>query len=462
MLSKVVKVLLGMFVRVLNTDGGKRLLEQHGSKMLTNLLLLFLGRSDVWRKKRMVQVAMIVSNIGMQVFSNPNTPEPVKQGLANIVQGFASVAKRRKWRRKYGVAPTFFTMDPTDRCNLHCYGCYAGAKNVGNNLPFRTMDRAILEMKENFGIRFVVLSGGEPFFHWKDMATLAYLHRDISFLVYTNGTLISEEVVTRLAELGNIFPAISLEGFEEETDARRGKGHFQRIMRVMDALKEAGVVFGFSATATSENAETVSSDEFVDLLIDKGCKFGWYFIYIPIGQEPDTKLMVAPEQRRKMAEQLYKWRDQQKPILVADFWNDGPLVGGCIAGGKRYFHLKADGSISPCVFCTLAAANIYHIDPKHCRFGPITDTVLFSSLFKAYREAQAKIYHYAAPCPIIDYPYLLREILEESKPRILPNTPEGFFDGDLCRELDKRAKFWRDHCHQGNHLKGSSFALPCF
>lgn len=460
MLAKAIPILIDRFVRLAGTSWGKRILERSGPKILTTLLLVFLGRSDNWRKKRMAQIAIIASNIGIRAFTSSHTPEAVKWGIVNIVKGFASVRKRRKWRKKYGVAPTFFTMDPTDRCNLNCYGCYAGAESgkTGNDLSFTLMDRAILEMGANFGVRFVVLSGGEPFRRWKDVATLAYLHRDVSFLVYTNGTLITEEVVTRLAELGNIFPAISVEGFERETDARRGKGHFQRIMRVMDALNQAGIVFGFSATATSENAGVVSSDKFVDYYIGKGCKFGWYFIYIPIGRNPDMDLMVSPEQRRNLAEQIYKWRDEQKPILVADFWNDGPLVGGCIAAGRRYFHLKASGDIGPCVFCTLSAGNIKEINSANCEVGPLTDVILFSRLFKDYRWVQGNIHCLAAPCPIIDQPDLLAVVGRESAgAKRLPNTPEWFDDieSPTRQEFFERARAWQTHCKQGNHLKGA-------
>ena len=411
----------------------------------------------------MIEVAAIAAKVGRKVFSDPNTPEAVKNGLLNVAVAMANAKKRNRWRKQYGVAPSFFTMDPTSRCNLHCDGCYAGSEAKGDDLSLETMSNAVEEMRTNFGVHFVVLSGGEPFLRWSEIAQMAARFRDVTFMVYTNGTLLSEDIVARMAQLGNIFPAISVEGWENETDARRGRGHFNRIKQVMDALKKAGIVFGFSATATSQNAGIVSSDKFIDFLIEKGCVFGWYFIYVPIGRNPDVGLMVSPKQRLEMAENLYRWRREGKPIIIADFWNDGPLVGGCIAGGRRYLHLKADGSISPCVFCTLAAANINKIDPAKCKFGPITDTILYSSLFRKYRKAQMKIRNVAAPCPIIDDPYLLREAFGRSlDATILSNTPPGFFDPGsvLGEKLYGNAHAWRECCHQGQHLRGSVYANP--
>jgi MoaA/NifB/PqqE/SkfB family radical SAM enzyme len=90
---------------------------------------------------------------------------------------------------------------------------------------------------------------------------------------------------------------ISLEGFQAETDARRGKGVFLKIMESMDNLREAGVPFGFSSMVTRHNAETIASDEFNDMLIRKGCLVGWHFLYIPEGRDADVDLMPTAEQR---------------------------------------------------------------------------------------------------------------------------------------------------------------------
>jgi len=45
-----------------------------------------------------------------------------------------------------------------------------------------------------------------------------------------------------LAELGNVLPCISVEGFEKETDTRRGNGHFEKVVTAMDNLRDGGWV----------------------------------------------------------------------------------------------------------------------------------------------------------------------------------------------------------------------------
>jgi MoaA/NifB/PqqE/SkfB family radical SAM enzyme len=161
--------------------------------------------------------------------------------------------------------------------------------------------------------------------------------------------LIDEGMVEQFVELGNVVPAISLEGFREETDGRRGKGQFDRITKVMDRLKEAGIFFAISTTQTSKNTDTLTSDDFIDFLIEKGCFLLWNFHYLPIGRAPDLSLMTTPEQRNRIRERFAYFR-ATKPLLMVDFWNDGCLTQGCIAGGRKYFHVNPGGMWSP-VFC---------------------------------------------------------------------------------------------------------------
>ncbi|GAH67635.1 unnamed protein product, partial [marine sediment metagenome] len=169
-----------------------------------------------------------------------------------------------------------------------------------------------------------------------------------------------------------------LGGFEKETDRRRGKGAWARIMKSMDVLNDNGVLFGFSVTATRDNNELVVSDEFVDLLIEKGAFVGWYFNYIPIGKEPDMELMPTPEQRDYRRKRILEIRKSKK-LIAADFWNDGPLVNGCMAGGKNYLHINANGDVEPCVFVHFAADNI--------KGKSLTD-ILTSDFFMAFRKRQ--------------------------------------------------------------------------
>ena len=186
----------------------------------------------------------------------------------------------------------------------------------------------------------------------KDLFDLLGENQDNYFMMYTNGTLITREVAERMADLGNISPAISVEGWERETDDRRGKGVFRRVQEAMQNLRAAGVPFGISVTATRENAEVILSESFLDFYFGhQGALYGWIFQYMPIGRGFTADWMVTPEQRRWMLEQELTLLRDKKRFLV-DFWNGGPMTLGCIAAGRPggYFYVDWNGNIAPACF----------------------------------------------------------------------------------------------------------------
>ncbi len=364
--------------------------------------------------------------------------------IANEI--IAGQRKRRSIIEQEGInIPTFFVVSPTMRCNLHCYGCYsaeyARTDDLDPNLLNRVLDEAV-----ELAIYFVVVSGGEPFLY-KPLLDIFQRHEDIYFQIYTNGTFIDRKMAQRLAELGNVLPCISVEGFKKETDTRRGSGHFEKVVNAMDSLRDAGVPFGYSATATRENNELICSEEFVDFYADKGCIIGWYFNYVPIGRNPDMSLMPTPEQRDHRRRQIESLR-QRKYILLADFWNDGPIAGGCIAGGRRYFHVNNKGDIEPCAFVHFAVDNIHD--------KSLLEIFRGSPLFRAVQSRQPYGENLLRPCMIIDHPHILREVIRESGARATHAGAEKVLT-ELSQALDEYArgyariadKAWETHTESG-------------
>lgn len=355
---------------------------------------------------------------------------------------------RESLKNKLGYwAPYLFVISPSMRCNLNCYGCYAGEyekSGTETDLPWELLDSALKQAKE-MGIYFVVVSGGEPFVYphfWRMLEE----HNDMYFQCYTNGTLIDKKAAKRLAKLGNLLPCISVEGFEEETDARRGKGHFKKILKVFKNLRKEGLLFGYSATATRQNNELVGSEEFVDFYVKQGCFIGWYFNYIPIGRKPSFELVPTPEQRMWRRKQLTSMR-MGKDIIIADFWCDGTLCGGCIAGGRHYFHINNHGDVEPCVFCHFAKDNM--------RDRPLEE-ILDSDFFRSFRRRQPYNDNLLRPCAIIDNPQVLREAVRENGAYPTHEGADSIIT-EFAGELDKYAKEYgkvADREWYGNYLPG--------
>lgn len=386
-----------------------------------------LGEKFLIRKKNIKRIAQAIrkafeknhpaTKLVMDTFSSLS-----KQCKEKFIENFfvhaaiLGLQKQRKIVEKLGFGlPWLLVISPTARCNLQCQGCYAGEYSKEDTLPFEEVDRILTEAKE-LGIYFITISGGEPFI-WPHLFKLFEKHQDMYFQVYTNGTLLTETMAEKLAELGNVAPGISVEGFKEETDLRRGEGTFQKVMQGMDNLRRKGVLFGFSATCTRHNSERLMSDEFIDFYIKKGCRFGWYFQYVPIGRKPDTSLMSTPEQRNKLRLRVSEIRNT-RPIFIGDFWNDGPWVRGCIAGARPggYFHINCKGDVEPCVFLQFSVDNIK---------GKKLMDVLQSPFFKAFQRAQpyCQNKNLLTPCALIDNPWVLREIIARHQAK--PSYPGG-------------------------------------
>jgi MoaA/NifB/PqqE/SkfB family radical SAM enzyme len=322
--------------------------------------------------------------------------------------------RKKAYRESREAFPGFLTISPTKACNLFCQGCYAASTAKDRaKLDYEIFDRIVAEKTRLWRSHFTVISGGEPFLYkdkGKDLLDIARGHSDNYFLVYTNGTLIDEDLAAELAEVGNVTPAISVEGLETETDVRRGKGVFGKILRAFKNLRDAGVPFGISVTATQNNAELVVSDEFIDFFFERqGVTYAWIFHYMPIGRGYDVNLMVTPEQRLHM---LHREQSliRDGGIFIADFWNSGPVSSGCISAGRQggYFYIDWNGDVMPCVFFPYTADNIVDV----YRRGGYLNDVLDSSLFKSIRRWQRN-YSYLkpahevgneiVPCPIRDH-----------------------------------------------------------
>jgi MoaA/NifB/PqqE/SkfB family radical SAM enzyme len=326
--------------------------------------------------------------------------------------------------------PWAILMDPTAACNLKCTGCWAAEYNKADSLSYDVLNRIIQEGKE-LGIYMYIYSGGEPLVRKDDLIKLAEENDDCMFLSFTNATLVDEQFAKELARVGNLVLAISVEGFEEETDMRRGKGTFQKVMQAMDYLKAEGVGFGFSTCYHSKNYEVVGSEEYLDLMVEKGCMFGWYFTYMPLGKDAVLDLMVTPEQREYMYHRIREMRDK-KPIFIMDFWNDGEYVHGCIAGGRNYFHINANGDVEPCAFIHYSNVNIKDVSLLEA---------LKSPLFMQYRANQPFNENHLRPCPLLDNPDKLKEMVHKANAHSTQPEDEENVD-DLTDKCQEPARKW--------------------
>ncbi len=346
----------------------------------------------------------------------------------------------RKNREIYSCnIPWLILFDPTSACNMHCAGCWSGTYGHKHNLSFEDMDRIVTEGKQ-LGVYLYMLTGGEPLVKKKEILQLARKHNDAEFSIYTNSTLIDEEFCEEVVKLGNITFQLSIEGTPETNDARRGAGHYDAVMRAMDLLKKHGIIYGTSICYTRYNIDAVTSDEFLRMIADKGARFGFYFHYMPVGNNAVPELMPTMEQRKYMIERIRYIRSGESDIefFPMDFQNDGEYVGGCIAGGRNYFHINSAGDAEPCVFIHYSNCNIHD--------SSILE-ILQSPLFMAYHKGQPFNRNHLRPCPMLENPEILESMVKATGAHSTDlESPEEV--DHLCGKCRDYAASWKDEADQ--------------
>lgn len=396
------------------------------SNQIKNVREGLYGENDNWRK--------LVDSIYQDVDS-----EIIKTLFKNAVLNSVVLSRslKEEVKSKYDCnVPWAILLDPTSACNLSCTGCWASEYGNKLNLSFDEIDSIITQGKE-IGIFMYIYTGGEPLVRKKDIIDLCKKHNDCVFLAFTNATLIDEDLAKQIREVKNFVPAISIEGDKKTTDSRRGDGTYDKVVHAMEILRKYKVPFGASTCYTSANYESITDDEYFDRLISFGAKFAWFFHYMPIGNDAVPELLLNPDQRETVYRKIRDVRNR-KSIFLIDFQNDGEYIGGCIAGGRDYFHINPNGDVEPCVFIHYSDSNIREKTLIEC---------LTSPLFMAYKEGQPFNCNHLMPCPMLENPEKLRDIVHATGAHSTDLISEESVE-NLCAKCSSYSEEWRPRAEE--------------
>jgi MoaA/NifB/PqqE/SkfB family radical SAM enzyme len=271
---------------------------------------------------------------------------------------FWGLLRSRGWRRRSKrtglLVPFGIGLSPTTACNLKCTGCYARFHKTAI-LAARDVEKLITEA-EVCGVFMFVITGGEPFkLPW--LLDLYRRHPYSLFLIVTNGTLISAEIAKALGRLGNVAPMVSIEGTREQTEARRGRGVYDKILQTMAWLRRNKIVFGFSTTVTRANISYVGGAAYLEAMSQLGCAAGFFNDLVP-GCREDWSSLPSPAQKEKFCEQLNKNRRHGRLAIVHLPDDEYDKNNRCVAVGSGSMHINSAGDVEPCPFAHWAAENI--------------------------------------------------------------------------------------------------------
>lgn len=261
--------------------------------------------------------------------------------------------KRRKYENAGTHIPAFLIASITSRCNLGCRGCYARANRIcGAGLEKDQLSAgrwgAVFREAQTAGVGFILLAGGEPLMR-RDVVEQAAKVRSVVFPLFTNGTMLDGQAVGFFDRNRHILPVLSIEGGRDETDARRGAGTYDRLAGAMERMREKGVYYGVSITVTTENLKIVASDGFIGGLAEQGCKFVIFVEYVPVAAGSE-RLAPTDRERNCLAERQERLRRRFEGMIFLSFPGDEKALGGCLAGGRGFFHINPAGEAEPCPF----------------------------------------------------------------------------------------------------------------
>lgn len=325
--------------------------------------------------------------------------------LKTVIRQRKAAQKRLAWEKQGLHVPPYLIASITHRCNLKCQGCYARAHHRDESPPL-SLERweGIFKEARDLGISVILIAGGEPFTR-REFLNVTKAFPEIIFPVFTNGLLLDEGFIGELKRQKNVVPIISIEGFEKETDERRGMGTYTGIQNVILLLNKNGLFFGVSVTATKENFATVTSRPFVRQLLTAGGKVFIYVEYTPI-ESGTENLILEDGQRATLSRMMREFQTEFRGLFVS-FPGDEEMYGGCLAAGRGFVHISPEGSFEPCPFAPFSDINIKDKSLKEA---------LKSEFLEAIRQNHGNLVETAGGCALWTNREWVGSILNNTKP----------------------------------------------
>ena len=311
---------------------------------------------------------------------------------------------RKAWEEQGVHVPPLAIATVTGRCNLYCTGCYARAQQRFNEEEMSPAKlRSVVAEADELGISIFLITGGEPLMR-SELLDITQDYPHILFPLFTNGTLIDEDTIARLARQKHVVPLISLEGRKACTDARRGVGVHDQVLGVMRRMRRRGILFGTSVTVTRDNYDLVTSDAFITELLDVACRVFIYVNYVPL--QPGTEhLTLSPEQREQEPSLMQSLRTRLPGFFVA-FPGNEAAYGGCLAAGRGLFHIAPSGRLEPCPFASFSDVGLQDLTLKEA---------LQSRLFRAIQGNSERLKQVKGSCVLWENREWVRSLLEEER-----------------------------------------------
>jgi len=301
-------------------------------------------------------------------------PSRVMAG-AGILFHQKKAARIRKKARAEGLAvPFMMFISITSGCNLSCSGCYMQQRRM-QPVPEMTLDelKSVVAQAGELGISVIGIVGGEPLLREKEIISLARSFPRMLFTLNTNGLLIDEEMVEELADCPNLVPFISLEGFREQTDRRRGQGVYDRLLAACSLMNTRILFYGCAVTVSRNNIREVLDGSFIRTMIASGARTFIFIQYVPT--KPGTEDLVPTKEQRELLSASIEEFNKKYPAFFIGIPGEMELFGGCLAAGRGFIHVNPYGDLEPCPIVPVSDVNIRTTSLKEALQSPLLRTI---------------------------------------------------------------------------------------
>ena len=251
----------------------------------------------------------------------------------------------RRQRKGEPFFPAFNMISVTETCNLACGGCWV-TRGGRKSLTIEQLDGIICESKRH-GSKFFGILGGEPLMY-RGLLGIFEKHDDCYFQLFTNGTLLTDDVAQRLRKAGNVTPLISIEGLEQESDRRRQANDvYLRTLQGVRACWRAGLIFGIAASICQSNFDELVTRQHIERVAQEGAAYLWYYIYRPVGADAHPEVALTKEQIVRLRQFLVDERLDAPVVLIDVYW-DAQGRALCPGATGMSHHISPSGALEFC------------------------------------------------------------------------------------------------------------------
>ncbi|MBU7029456.1 MAG: radical SAM protein [Theionarchaea archaeon] len=243
-------------------------------------------------------------------------------------------------------------LEVTNTCNLDCIHCYKHAGPPLHNELSTDEWCSIIDHLKEIGVVELAVTGGEPLMRDDIFSILEHAARNAMWLkLFTNGTLINEETVQKLKEIGVEEIMVSIEGATKEThELIRGKDTFEKVIKSISLLIENGMKVRSNTVLYTENIPEL--ENLVQLLLDLKVQDMILDPLMKWGRGEDKDNLIPPmEIGKKVAELLKKSEIEGKKIFelkfTSDIQNQDPNFSFC-GIGTSMCAITANGNVCLC------------------------------------------------------------------------------------------------------------------